>query len=237
MSEENFDIDSLATYLHLTPAQVRKMADRGKLPGRRINDQWKFSRAEIHHWFENRIGLSDEVELKEVEQVLHTNAQRNQTSQVSILDLLQEHTITIPLMARTKSSAIDGICQFAADSGTLWDPNKMKEAIRARESLHPTALENGVALLHPRRPMPNVMEDSFLALGVTTSGIPFGGPRGVLTDIFFLVCSASDAEHLQILARLSRLVSQAELLNDIRESESAAKVRELIGEAEASLTD
>ena len=34
MAEEDFDIDSLASYLHLTPSQVRKMADRDRLPGR-----------------------------------------------------------------------------------------------------------------------------------------------------------------------------------------------------------
>ena len=237
MAEENFDIDSLATYLHLTPDQVRKMADRGKLPGRRINDRWRFSRAEIHHWFENKIGLSDDDELKHVEQLLHTNAEREQRTAIAITDLLDESLISVPLLARTKSSVIDGICQFAADLGRLWDPNKMKEAIRAREDLHPTALDNGVALLHPRRPMPSIMDESFLALGITSSGIPFGGPRGSLTDMFFLICSANESEHLRILARLSRLVGQSELLGRIRQAESAAEVHQLIVDAETELTD
>lgn len=236
MAEENFDIDSLAIFLHLTPDQVRKMADRGKLPGRRINDRWKFSRAEIHHWFEERIGISDESELRQVEQVLETQAEREYTPDVSFAELLPIELIKIPFAARTKSSVIDGICQFAADAGRLWDPNKMKDAIRAREKLHPTALENGVALLHPRRPMPSVMEDSFLALGVTTSGIPFGGPRGTLTDTFFLVCSANEAVHLRILARLSRLVGQPELLAKIRESSGPGEVRTHLMEAEDQLS-
>lgn len=236
MAEENFDIDSLATYLHLTPDQVRKMANRGKLPGRRINDQWRFSRAEIHHWFEDKIGISDEGELRQVEQMLDTQAKRELTPEVSISDLLRPELISVPLLARTKSSVIDGICQFAADAGSLWDPLKMKDAIRAREQLHPTALENGVALLHPRRPMPSVMEDSFLALGITSSGIPFGGPRGVLTDMFFLVCSSSEAVHLRILARLSRLVGQSDLLAKMRAASSAGEVRSLIVEAETELS-
>lgn len=236
MAEENFDIDSLATYLHLTPDQVRKMADRGKLPGRRINDQWRFSRAEIHHWFENKIGVSDDTELKQVEQLLHTRAKREQKELINISEILEESLIAFPLLARTKSRVIEGICSFAADAGKLWDPNKMKEAIRAREDLHPTALDNGVAMLHPRRPMPNVMEESFLALGVTSSGIPFGGPRGSLTDMFFLICSANESEHLRILARLSRLVGQTELLSKIRQAENASDVHQLIVNAETELT-
>lgn len=233
MAEADFDIESLATYLHLTPDQVRKMANRGKLPGRRINDRWKFSQAEIHHWFENRIGLSDEGELKQVEQLLNTDPQRSPSGPISISSLLLEPAISIPLMARTKSSVIDGICQMAADAGLLWDPNKMKDAIRAREELHPTALDNGVALLHPRRPMPGVMEDSFLALGITRSGIPFGGPRGVLTDMFFLICSANESEHLKILARLSRLVGQMDLMDRMRSADTAADARQFLIEAES----
>jgi len=67
MAYEDFDIDSLAKYLHITPAQVTKLADRGNLPGRKVGGQWVFSQHEIHHWLEDRIGASDDVELVEVE--------------------------------------------------------------------------------------------------------------------------------------------------------------------------
>ncbi len=33
----------------------------------------------------------------------------------------------------------------------------MAEAVRSREQMQPTALENGVALLHPRRPMAKIL--------------------------------------------------------------------------------
>ena len=56
----------------------------------------------------------------------------------------------------------------AARTGWLWDVAKMAEAVRAREDLLPTALENGVALLHPRRPLANIIDRPFLALGRTS---------------------------------------------------------------------
>ena len=73
MAIDDFDIDSLAAHLHLSAEQVRKMVERNKLPGRRVGGEWKFSRAEIHHWFEERIGVSDETELARVEKVLGTH--------------------------------------------------------------------------------------------------------------------------------------------------------------------
>ena len=74
MPHSNFDIQGLARYLHLAPQQVAKLADRGKLPGRKVGGEWRFAKADIHHWLENQIGLSDEGELIEVEGVLQRSA-------------------------------------------------------------------------------------------------------------------------------------------------------------------
>lgn len=230
----DFDVASLADYLHVSPAQVQRMADRGRLPGRKIGGQWRFSRADIHHWFEGQIGASDSEELKGVEQVLRR--QRSAPSnQVRISELLSIDTIAIPLIARTKNSAIDKICQLAANSGKLWDSDAVADAIQLRERLHPTALENGVALLHPRRPMPTAIADSFLALGITSNGIPFGGPRGVLTDVFFLIASYDDAIHLRILARLSRLIVEPGFVDALRADVDATGAWERISAAEDNI--
>lgn len=234
MAHEDFDSDSLAKYLHITPAQVMKLADRGKLPGRRVAGQWRFSQHEIHHWLEERIGASDEDELVEVEEVLDRAAPSG-AKDVEIAELLPLEAIAVPLEAKTRSRVISSICELAAGTGLLWDAEKMIEAVRDREQLHPTALDSGVALLHPRRPLPNILAEPFLALGRTYKGIPFGGGRGNLTDIFFLICSTDDRSHLRILARLSRLLTEAELLDEIRRSEDAASVKAAIESAEMRL--
>lgn len=235
MSEEDFDVMSLAAYLHLTPDQIRKMADRDRLPGRRVGGKWRFSRAEIHQWFEERIGLSDELELTKVEKVLDRHSEKIPDDDFHIPDLLSEGNIYIPFLARTKRSVIQKICELTAQTGKLWEPAKMAEALQSREELHPTALGNGVALLHPRRPLPSIMGDPFLALGVTSSGIPFGGPRGCLTDIFFLIGSTSESVHLRVLARLSRLIQQPELLDNIRSAESPTMAWQFVSEFDDNL--
>ena len=231
---EDFDIPGLAAYLHLTAEQVQKMAERGRLPGRRVQGDWRFARAEIHHWLEEKIGASGEPELVDVERILDRHA-GGEPSWHKLVDLMSVETIAHPLLARTKNSVIDSICQLAFQAGKLWDPAAMADAIRARETLHPTALDNGVALLHPRRPLPTLIGDSFLALGITAAGIPFGGPKGSLTDVFFLIASYSDAEHLKILARLSRLIVDPAFLSDLRGAESAREILERVAVAEHNL--
>jgi PTS system nitrogen regulatory IIA component len=148
--------------------------------------------------------------------------------------MLPLEAIAIPLYARTRNSVIDSIVEVAARTGWLWDPKAMADAVRAREDIHPTALENGVALLHPRRPMPQILAQPFLALGCTTCGIPFGSDVP-LSDVFFLICSTDDRVHLRVLARLSRLLSTAGFLNALRQAPDAQSARQLIEEIEQKL--
>lgn len=233
MPHSDFDVPRLAAFLHLTPKQVLRLADRGKLPGRKINGQWRFSRAEIHHWLEERIGLSSESELLKVEGVIH-RAATGRTEEVSIASWMPDEAVAVPLQARTRFSVIQAMCDLAATTGLLWEPGKMAEAVQAREEMHTTALDMGVALLHPRRPMTNILGGPILAIGRTVSGIPFAG-RGLLTDIFFLICSTDDQEHLQLLARLSRVLTDPEVIPLLREAVDAADLRRIIIEKEAEL--
>lgn len=235
MAEEDFDIESLAAYLHLSPAQAGKLAERGKLPARRVGGGWRFSRAEVHLWLEERIGLSEEEELLRVESMLQASASSADAEQVSIAAQLPLDAIEIPLPARTRNSVIHSMVELAARTGWLWDPPRMAEAVGAREDMHPTALEGGVALLHPRRPLASILGQAFLALGRTDGGIPFGGSRGVLTDVFFLICSIDDRGHLQTLARLSRIIASPGFLAQLRAAPDARGAREAIERFEQAL--
>jgi PTS system nitrogen regulatory IIA component len=236
MADEDFDLERLAEYLHLTVAQVSRLAERGKLPGRKVQGQWRFAQAEIHHWLENRIGLSDEEELQQMESFLRPLAGHLVVPR-PISEMLPLAAIEAPLAARTRTSVISTMCDVAARTHLLWDPQKMADAVRSREEMQPTALESGAALMHPRRPIPSILGEAFLAFGRTETGIPFGGSHGALTDLFFLICSLDDRGHLQTLARLSRLLANPQLLAELREAPNAAEVRRAIARAESQLAD
>jgi nitrogen PTS system EIIA component len=91
-----------------------------------------------------------------------------------------------------------------------------------------------VALMHPRRPMPKILAQACMALGCTSTGIPFGADAP-LTDVFFLICSMEDRGHLRVLARLSRVLTTAGFLDALRSAPDAAAARQLIVDTEAKL--
>ena len=213
MTQDDFDIQSLAELLDVPASRVARMADRGRLPGRKVAGEWRFSRGEIAHWVEETIGASDLNDSSKIEQWMEANSE---LSEARVANWLRPETIACPLDARTRSSVIQQMVELVVGTGLLRDGDQMKEAVRDREHLHPTALDNGVALLHPRRPLASILAQPVLAIGRTEQGIAFGGPRGELTNLFFLICSTDDTGHLQMLARLSRMLADPGFLDSVR---------------------
>lgn len=234
MSDRTLDVEQLAAYLHVGPQQVIKLAERGDLPGRRVSGTWRFSEAEVHAWLENRIGAGDNEQLQKVQAVVDRWSDSH-SGVIRLVDLLPVEAIEIPLSARTPKAVIRRMCELAEQTGLLWDVPKMTEAVQAREDLHPTALDCGVSLLHPRRPQSSILGGPLLALGVLSSGLPFGNRSGHLTDVFFLICSTDDRVHLQVLAKLSRLLSSTAFLEEIHHVGSVSEARELLERCEQEL--
>ena len=210
------------------------MVSRGRLPGRRVSGQWRFSEAEIHHWLEDQIGASDDSEeLDRVQRVV--DRMTDETHNRTIHDLCTHDTIEVPLQARTRGSVIRKMSELAARSGLMWDAPAMAEAVQSREQMHPTALDCGVAMLHPRRPQTSILADTVIALGVSQAPIPFSD-EGHMVDVFFLICSYDDSSHLRTLARISRLISIESFLDRLRSSESASDAWHCLQEAESLMS-
>lgn len=237
MDDEDFTLESLAEYLDRDAGRLARMAERGELPARRVAGQWRFSRPEITFWLEQQIGGAEPADLARFEDVLEQADAATTDELQSISELLPASAIAVPLNARTRASAIEAMVETAARTGWLWDERRMLEGVRRREQLYSTALDSGAALMHPRRPLADSLERPFLAFGRTNTRIPFGHPHGVLTDLFFLLCSTSDRGHLHALARLSRLLSDASLLAELRAAQDAAAVQAAIRSREQPLLD
>ena len=224
-------LEELASYLQRDLREVTKMASRGYLPGHKVGGQWRFARAEINHWIETQMHAYTEQQLT----ALETGGDRSADQEPLIGTLLSEASVAVPLAASTRSSVLRELVRLAEQSWQVYDPDAVLEAIKQREELGSTALASGVAIPHPRRPLPKALGDAVIAYGRTASGIPFGAPDRELTDIFFLVCCRDDRTHLRVLARLSRLMLRPAFVDELRATETAAETWQLINAVEAEL--
>ena len=223
------DVNAVANLLHVLPKQVQRWAERGHIPAQKINGEWRFARAAVHQWIEDKLhDLDGQQQMDEV--VKH--------HLVSIAEQLPIEAIAIPLNARTPSSVIDELSKVAASTGLLWDADEMAKAVRQREEIASTALECGVSLMHPRRPLTNYLAEPFIALGITPKPFPIklaDENDYCMVDVFFLLCSMDDVDHIRTLARLGRLIRQPDFLDNLRQAQTPAEVLDVIRDAESKI--
>jgi PTS system nitrogen regulatory IIA component len=233
MENEIMDLEQLATYLQRDVREVSKMANRGHLPGQKVGGQWRFASVEINRWLETQLATYSEQELTTLERQAGAGVE---LAEPLVTALLSEATIAVPLPARTRSSVLRELVTLAEQSWQVYDPQALLQAVTQREELGSTALHSGVAVPHPHRPVSDrVQGESLIAYGRIPGGVPFGAPDGTLTEFFFLVSCCDARTHLQVLARLSRLLLRPELLAALRAAETAQDSHRVLREAEQEL--
>ncbi len=231
MGSDMMDVEQLAAYLQRDVREVGKLANRGHLPGHKVGGQWRFARAEINQWIETQMSTLTEKELTHLE----SSAAHGIDGEPLLAGLLSEASIAVPLSASTRASVLKELVVLAEQTWQVYDPEAILDAVRQREEIVSTALPSGVAVPHPRRPLPAALGESVMAYARTASGIPFGAPHGGLTDLFFLVCCRDDRTHLRVLARLTRLFLRPGFLDELRAAETPAESLDKIVAAEQQL--
>lgn len=230
MGNDIMDLEELASYLQRDLREVTKMASRGYLPGRKVGGEWRFTRVEINQWIETQMHAYTEQQLTALE-----TAGGNPEQEPLVSALLSESSVGTPLRATTRASVLRELVSLAEQSWQVYDADAILSAIRQREELASTALDCGVAIPHPHRPLPQALGESVIAYGRTPSPIPFGANRGTLTDIFFLVCCRDDRTHLRVLARLSRLLLRPGFIDELRAVDTPGDTFDLIAREEREL--
>lgn len=213
MEHQTWNLEELVRQLNRDRREVEKMVQRGTIPGRRIGGEWQFNSTEITHWLEREIRGYSDSELAAVESAQNP---AESISTIPVSSLLAPELVQVPLEARTKRSTVESLIEVAGRTWQVWEPAAIFEAVMAREEVLSTAFDTGVAIPHPRTPLPNAAGENLIAFGRTFSGIPFGGPKRTLTDLFFLVLCRDSRTHLLVLARLGRMLQMPGFIDQLR---------------------
>lgn len=232
MSHDWFNLEELSRQLGRDRREIEKLVNRGRIPGRKVAGEWQFHPSEITHWLEQEMREFTDRELAVLEQ---THRSMEFSDPHPIAALLRVETVQVPLEARTKRSVLESLVELAGRSWEVWQPAALLSAIHERETVLSTAFENGVAIPHPRNPQPEALGTSVIAFGRTLSGIPFGAPNRVLTDLFFLVVCRDSRTHLHVLARLGRMLQQPGFIDELREAEDSVSAYQLICDTDRSI--
>jgi nitrogen PTS system EIIA component len=227
MPYRNMTLDELARHIGMDAREVRRLADRGRLPGNLVGGHWRFNSAQLLDWFQREIHTLPDRDLRNLERAMSDNE-----SEDFVSALVPTECVDINLPARSKASVLRELVNLAERSGMIYDPAALVKALEEREAIYSTALPNGIALPHPRRPLEHAYAEPLVCLAAVPAGVPFGAPDGRLTDVFVLVCSHEERHHLRVLARLAMMFT-TDLPDRIRAAESNEAALEALLETEA----
>lgn len=221
MPYRNMSLDDFARYVGMDAREVRKLADRGKLPGQKIGGEWRFNRAKVTEWLQQEMHTLDEGRLKSLEKAMSTgDGAPDPAGDMVVTSLIGVEGIEPAFSARTRASVLRELVRLAERTELLYDADGLLEALEAREAMCSTAFPNGVAIPHPRQPMPYVSAEPMICVARLPSPMAFGAAGGELTSLFFMICCHDDRHHLRVLARLMRILDMDTIIA-LLEAESA----------------
>lgn len=139
---------------------------------------------------------------------------------MQLTDLLAPERICCGSRAGSKKRVLEQISGLIAESQEALEKNEVFDSLLSRERLGSTGLGHGVAIPHGR------IKGSDKAIGALVTlehGIDFDAMDNQDVDLLFAVLVPENAtdEHLQILAKLAEMFSDAELLERMRKAEDA----------------
>ena len=106
-------------------------------------------------------------------------------------------------------------------------------ALQERELLHSTGIGDGIALPHARNALVGLVDEPIVVFARHASGIAYGAIDGVPARLFFLLIAPTVTQHLGILARLSRILRDPKVRQNLLTADRPEKVISLIRDAEA----
>ena len=160
----------------------------------------------------------------------------NKPGHLVLCDLISPATIILNL----KSTDRDGVLQELVTRipAIANQPDAQQTLIRAlheREQLYSTGIGDGIALPHARNALVGLVDHPIIVFGRHPTGIDYGAIDGIPARLFFLLVAPTVTQHLAVLARISRLLREQKLREELLTVDQPAKVLAALKEAEGRL--
>jgi PTS system nitrogen regulatory IIA component len=180
---------------------VYRWLQQSSLPGYRVNNQYRFNRAELLEWATaHRINVSVEL-FKEPESA---------TARLgTIADAVKSGGIFYRLGGTDKASALRSIVEHMRLPEEV-DREFLLNVLLAREALASTGIGDGIAIPHVRNPIVLHVPQPIITVCFLEKPVDFAALDGQKVYCLFTIVSPTARAHLHLLSRLSFVLRDAE---------------------------
>lgn len=154
---------------------------------------------------------------------------------LKISDFIKTENIYLNVVLSDKEAVLKFIADTAVQDGLVTDGSRLFEGLKAREESMSTGIGDGLAFPHtttPERDQAAVMVIRLLR------PVPFDAIDDRNVDIVFaiIIPESNQTQHLQILARVSRLCRKTEFTGVVRRAKEPKELKEAISALEEEIT-
>ena len=150
---------------------------------------------------------------------------------MKISELLNPQAIVADLKATGKDAALSELTDALLAVAPSLRRDEVLQVLQERERLGSTGIGDGVAIPHGKlKGMPELM----LAFGRSSAGVDFESMDGQPAHLFFLLLAPEESVgvHLKALARISKLLKDVEVRQQMLDATSSEQIYQLICERE-----
>jgi nitrogen PTS system EIIA component len=187
-------VKDAARVLAVSEKTIYRWVDQGILPAYRVNDRYRFNRAELLEWATSRrMNVSPDI-LQEPES--------DGVALPSLSSALKAGGITYRLEGADKESVLRSLVEVMRLPDSI-DRDFLFQVLLAREALGSTGLGNGIAIPHVRNPIVLHVPQPTVNLCFLAAPVEFGALDGQPVHTLFSLISPTVRAHLHLLSRLA----------------------------------
>jgi len=148
-----------------------------------------------------------------------------------LTDVLNENLVNISLDGTSRDACIKELIDKLADTETIKNVKSIFEAVLEREKIMTTGVGNGIAIPHCKHAD---SPEFAVCLGIQPKGVDFQSIDKKDVNIIFLLVGPENNPglHIKLLSRISRLMSNEELRQQLLECKSNKDAYDLIQDEE-----
>ncbi|MCK4561265.1 MAG: PTS sugar transporter subunit IIA [Calditrichia bacterium] len=148
-----------------------------------------------------------------------------------LTDVLNEDLVNISLTGTNRDECIKELIDRLATARTLKSTDSIFDAVLEREKIMTTGVGNGIAIPHCKH---TDSPEFAVCLGIQPKGVDFQSIDKKNVNIIFLLVGPENNPglHIKLLSRISRLMSNEELRQQLLECKSDKEAFDLIHDEE-----
>jgi fructose-specific phosphotransferase system IIA component len=155
---------------------------------------------------------------------------------MKISELLSEDNVLLYLDAKDKYEIINTLVDVVSKSNKVLDKEKVKNCVLEREKVLSTGVGKGFALPHGKT---DAVSEIVVAFAITKNPVDYEALDDQPVRLVFLIVGRDSlvSSHIKLLSRISRLMNNEDLRENLLKSNSVTEVLEHFRKEEANYFD